>query len=90
MAKPYLVSYDLNTPGKDYSRLTNALVALGAIKILYSEWVLRADYNAEQIRNHLQQFVDSNDMLLVTGLTGEAAWTSLMVPNQTFIDVIAA
>ena len=86
----YLISYDLDKPGQDYSKLISELERLGGIKILYSEWILRNEASAVQLRDHLRSFIDSNDMLLVVGLTGEAAWTSLMVSNDRFKQSIAA
>lgn len=88
--KPYLVSYDLNRPGQEYPDLINALTRLGAVKVLYSEWALKTDLTAIQLRDHLQKFVDGNDSLLVVGLTGEAAWTRLMVTHEQFKQLIAA
>lgn len=82
--KVYLISYDLDKPGQDYPRIIQELERLRAVKILYSEWIFRSDSSAEQIRDHLKGFVDSNDMLLVVTLTGEAAWTSLMVTTDKF------
>jgi hypothetical protein len=88
--KKYLISYDLDKPGQDYNRLIGELDRLGALRILYSEWILRSTSNAANIRDHLRAFIDGNDMLLVVALTGEAAWTSLMVSNDTFKQSIAA
>jgi len=88
--KKYLISYDLDKAGQDYSRLIHELERLGAIKVLYSEWLLRNDASAEVLRNHLRAFIDSNDMLLVVALTGEAAWTGLMVSNDSVIQTLAA
>lgn len=86
----YLVSYDLDKPGQNYSPLISELERLGGIKILYSEWIVRSNVTAAQMRDHLLAFIDSNDMLLVVALTGEAAWTSLMVSNDRFKQSIAA
>jgi hypothetical protein len=86
----YLISYDLDKPGQDYSPLVRELERLGADKILYSEWVIRTTWSAVQLRDHLMAFVDANDMLLVVGLTGEAAWTALMVSNSAFKQAVAA
>jgi hypothetical protein len=88
--KKYLISYDLDKPGQDYPRIIGELERLGAIRILYSEWILRNDATASALRDHLKAFIDSNDMLLVVALTGEAAWTSLMVSNDRFKQSIAA
>ena len=86
----YLISYDLDKPGQDYPRLITELERLGAVKVLYSEWILRSTSSAKEIRDWLKSFIDSNDMLLVVALTGEAAWTSLMVSNDTFKQALAA
>ena len=86
----YLVSYDLDKPGQDYPRIISELERLGGIKILYSEWIVRVSWTAAELRDHLRNFIDSNDMLLVVALTGEAAWTTLMVSNDRFKQSIAA
>lgn len=88
--KKYLISYDLDKPGQDYPRIIKELERLGAIRILYSEWIWKATWTAVQVRDHLKSFIDSNDMLLVVALTGEAAWTSLMVSDTGFKQSIAA
>ena len=88
--KPYMISYDLTKPGQDYEGLIARLHEIGAVRILWSQWVLRTSANAVQIRDDLARFIDSNDSLLVTGLTGEAAWTRVRVPNDTFKEQIAA
>jgi hypothetical protein len=88
--KTYLVSYDLDKPGQNYEGLIGRLRELGAVKVLYSEWVLRTAATAADLRNDLMRFTDSNDMLLVVGLTGEAAWTGLMISDQLFKDALAA
>lgn len=88
--KPYLVSYDLDKPGQQYHPLIKELESMGALRVLYSEWILKSDWSAVELRNHLQALIDGNDKLLVVGLTGEAAWTSLMVDNDSFKQSIAA
>ena len=86
----YLVSYDLDKPGQDYPRLITELERLGAVRILYSEWIFSSTSSAEQIRNWLKSFIDGNDMLLVVALTGEAAWTGLMVSSDAFKQALVA
>ena len=70
----YMVSYDLFVPGQKYAGLMNRLEEMCALKIMYSQWVLRTNATACQVRDDLRRFVDKGDRLLVTGLTGEAAW----------------
>ena len=85
----YLISYDLDKPGQDYPRLVKELELLGAVRVLYSEWIFRSTSSPVEIRDWLQSFIDSNDMLLVVALS-EAAWTGLMVTNDTFKQALAA
>ena len=81
----YVVSYDLNRPIQNYPQLTQALVALGAKRILLSQWLVRTNtYNASTLCRHLWTFMDGNDRLLVTGFdTTEAAWYNLMLDPNT-------
>ena len=88
--KVYLVSYDLDKPGQDYKDLINALKELGAIKPLFSEWILSHPWSAVQIRDYLRTFIDTNDRLLVMEVAGEVAWVNLMVTNEVFQKAIAA
>jgi hypothetical protein len=88
--KPFLISYDLDKPGQNYEVLTDRLKQLGAVKVLYSEWILVSSESAAALRDDLRAYVDSNDMLLVLALTGEAAWTKLMIGNSEFKQALAA
>ena len=78
-----LISYDLDKPGQEYHQLIMELKRLGAVKVLYSEWLFKTTSSAAEVRDHLKRFTDANDMLLVVSLTGEAAWTKLMVTDET-------
>ena len=80
--KPYLISYDLIAPHKEYPPLLDALKKMGAAKVLLSEWLVRSDLSAKDIRDMLKKTIDANDKLLVVALTGEAAWTATMIPND--------
>jgi len=88
--KTHLISYDLDKPGQDYTGIIARLKELGAVKVLYSEWVLRHTASAAEIRDDLQRFIDASDMLLVVVLTGEAAWTKLMISDNAFKQSIGA
>ena len=90
LLKTYLVSYDLDKPGQNYHPLIGRLEQLGAAKVLYSEWLLKTASSASAIRDDLKRFVDGNDMVLVVALTGEAAWTSVMITNQEVKQLLAA
>lgn len=72
----YVISYDLNKPLKDYPKLWAALEQLGAKRILLSQWIVRrTGTNALNLVNHLLQFVDTDDRILIMSMdSGDAAW----------------
>ena len=79
MENTILVSYDLMTPGKDY---TNLIAFLRTFcfwaKPLESVWLIKTPSTAEQIRNAVQNHIDKNDELLVVDVTKKpAAWFNL-------------
>jgi CRISPR/Cas system-associated endoribonuclease Cas2 len=75
----YLVSYDLNQPPQhaDYHPLVKRIRDdWHGERVLYSEWFVRTKTTqAAELRDDLSKYIDSNDGLIVLGLTGEAAWT---------------
>lgn len=75
--KTFLIGYGLNQEGQDYSSLIKRIKQLFPTywHHLDSTWVIKTAYTAEQIVNDLKKYIDSNDELLVVGLTGEGAWT---------------
>lgn len=80
----YVISYDLNTPGKDYQTLWDALASIGAQRVLYSQWVVRRyETSAQGLANYLWRFMDANDRLLVISLDNTEWWgMNLMVDPQ--------
>jgi hypothetical protein len=78
----YLISFDLNRPGQNYSELDAALVRLGARKVLYSQWVTRSTSSAVQLRDYLRGCMDANDRVLVSSLDSAwAGWNLMTDPN---------
>lgn len=65
--KTYFVIYNLNSPGQDYETIRTVLESLftNPIHVTRSTYGVKSSYSATQIRDLLQRFVDSNDMLLV-------------------------
>lgn len=76
----YLVSYDLLRPGQNYDGLINAIKQLGGKRVLLSAWAFYSTATAVQLRDHLRQFIDQNDRLLVTGINGWASWNVINPP----------
>jgi hypothetical protein len=76
--KTYVVGYDLNKPGQDYTSLIKALQAYpNWWHHLDSTWVIKTDWTAAQIRDDLKQHIDKSDELVVLRLSGEGAWTGI-------------
>ena len=82
----YVVSYDLDQPGpQNYDRLIARLQKLGAIRILYSQWLLKFNANAAALESDLINYIDpATDTFLVTALTRDTAWNKLMISDSEF------
>lgn len=78
----YLVTYDLNCPGKSYSSLISKIKTYTNAKVCESAWIIRSNNDSAQIRNSLTQEMDVNDSLFVAKLTGEAAWRNCIDSNE--------
>ncbi|HEV8415818.1 MAG TPA: hypothetical protein VGQ49_19665 [Bryobacteraceae bacterium] len=88
MAKPYLISYDLDKPGQNYPRLIARLQAHGAVRVLLSQWALTSTWSAEQLRNDLQAYMDTNDRILVVEISGQWAYSNIMA-SENFKQIAA-
>ena len=74
--KSYLVGCDLNRPGKNYTELMAAFEQFPLQwHHLDSCWIVKTDWTARQVRDHLKPHVDPTDELLVLELMGEGAWS---------------
>ena len=70
MTRLYIISYDLNNPGKDYTDLFQKIESLGsALHIQKSVWLLKSSLNANEIATSLHEKMDSNDILFVSELS---------------------
>ena len=70
----YVVTYDLRTPGKDYSSLISKIKTYSYSKICESAWIIKSNHSSSEVRDNLLTEMDYNDRLFVAKLTGEAAW----------------
>lgn len=72
----YMIGYDLNRPGQNYDKLTEAIKGVGSNwwHCLDSSWIVISNLTAVQIRDTLAPHIDKNDELLVAALTSESAW----------------
>lgn len=70
----YLVTYDLNKPGKDYSNLYAALRQYQYIRDnnLDSVWFVSTSWTVSEIYEHLRHHMDTSDRIVITQMrTGE-------------------
>ncbi|SCW80255.1 SinR family protein [Mucilaginibacter sp. NFR10] len=71
----YIIGYDLDKPGQDYTHLNEAIKEIGTWwHCLDSTWLVRSTLSATTIRDRLMKIMDNNDELLVAKLSNEAAW----------------
>ncbi len=73
----YLVSYDLNKPGKNYGDLYDAIKAASTgkwCKPLESVYIIESSLSALSIYNKLAPCLDSNDRILVIEVKGQSYW----------------
>lgn len=77
--KPYLISYDLLAPGKDYTSLFDAIKRMYPTHwhCLKSQWIVAANGDAASICKSLLPYLDRNDKLLVSPITQDTAWWNL-------------
>lgn len=83
----YLISYDLDAPGpKDYELLDGKLRAMGGVRVLYSQWIVRSNLLPSQLEQTFMQYIDpSTDSFLVVQIApGTCAWNKLMVSDAQF------
>jgi hypothetical protein len=66
----YLITYDLNTEGKDYNALYDKIKSLGQwFHPLESVWFLQSSYSVSQISEQLRTTMDNNDYIFVVEIT---------------------
>lgn len=69
----YLITYDLNGDGKNYAGLTDAIKTLttlaNRVKVCESVWIVKTVKTPERIYKVLEDYLDNDDCLLITGIT---------------------
>ena len=86
----YLISYDIiQKDALEYDLLWAKLRAMGAKKILYSEWVVRGETGAAQrIFDEIAPLTTTDDRVLVQEITKDAVWDKLLLRDDTFRDMV--
>ncbi|HHQ4516963.1 hypothetical protein ACK369_09520 [Aeromonas veronii] len=66
MSNNIFISYDLKSPGRNYSRLIDGIKTIGDwAHIQDSLWHVKTNLDATQIRDTLLPLMDSNDSIIV-------------------------
>ncbi len=86
----YLISYDIAEKDKfEYQSLWDCLETLGAVRILYSEWLLaRQAAQSQEIFDQLAPTIQEKDRLLVIEVGRDAVWDKLLISDETFRNLI--
>lgn len=81
MKNNLFISYDLNSPGQDYTTLIKKIQSLGSwAKVQKSHWYVRSNHSATEARELILPTIDNNDSLIVIE-ANEAAWYNLDVSD---------
>lgn len=66
----YIVTYDLNKLGQDYSGLISAIKAYPYSYPMKSAWFIKTNKAAREINEDLRRFIDVNDCLFISEISG--------------------
>jgi len=83
----YLVSYDLDQPGpQNYERLEKRLRDLGAVRVLYSQWVLKFAGPITSLEQDFLNYVNpaTDAFLVVLIVRGGTVWNHLRIEDSEF------
>jgi hypothetical protein len=82
----YLISYDIAEKDEfEYEGLWNALKAIRAVRILYSEWVVvDTQDRAGAIYNSIASKTQMKDRLLVQEILADAKWDKLLISDEEY------
>ena len=87
----YLISYDLKAkPVEEYESLIAYLKRLGALRILYSEWIVASTESANALCNAVLGHVEPNDHVWTMQITRDTAWRGSLATDEKINAVFAA
>ncbi|HEI8067660.1 TPA: hypothetical protein SLA09_000215 [Staphylococcus aureus] len=69
MEKPYMLTYDLNSPGQKYEELINVIkkeISNGHCNYWKSSFLFRSSLSTSEMIEKLKPYLDSGDKLFVT------------------------
>lgn len=78
----YVITYDLRKPGRNYDGLIAAIKTYAWAKVNESSWFISTNQTPSEVRDKISATVDSGDRLMVTALTGAAAWRNCIASDN--------
>lgn len=81
----FAITYDLINQ-KDYQKLWDEMERLNAIKSLNSFYLLEASNTATQIKNHLENFIDDDDRVMVIEFSIKPAYNIALQGTNAWVD----
>jgi hypothetical protein len=71
----YCIGYALKNPGNTNATLIEEIETYETWwHCLETTWIIASPKTADQVRDHLQQYMGLNDKLVVVEIVGNAAW----------------
>lgn len=86
----FLISFDLDRIGNNYTSLRKKLVGLNALQAQGSVWFARHDGSADDLRNHLQESLDTNDRLFVGMINDHWSAFNMGAPGRWLREQVAS
>lgn len=69
MYKPFVVTYDLGTPGANYEKVYETIQSFGSsIRFQKSVWLVKTNLTSEQMYLKLKPVLDNDDFVLICEL----------------------
>lgn len=84
--KHYSITYDLRSPGQNYSALYEAIKSFGTYaKPTESQWIVKSQLTSREIYNRLAPHLDSNDLIFVAAIDLADVWWVLSKPVADWV-----
>jgi len=81
----FSITYDL-VEDKNYDTLIDRLNELDTVKVQLSQWLLSANNTAKEVKDHLAQYIDGDDRLMVIEFTKKPAYTYALKGTNAWLD----
>lgn len=87
MSNNLIISYDLNSPGQDYSKVIDKIKTLGNwAKLQKSLWYVNSNLSSKEAASAVWAVMDNNDSLIVIDSTNnDANWYNLSPEVSSYI-----